>query len=95
VRVRGRHDLDQVLAGVAEVDGQDRLCGAGAFDRAFPDRDAVCGEDRDHLIQRPGGDQAQVRAAGPRPMGLRLELVAGAVQVDLAATEGQRAGLVP
>jgi hypothetical protein len=36
------------------------------FDRALLDGDAVRGEVLDHLVQRAGRDQAQVRAAGRR-----------------------------
>ena len=82
-------DLDDVQVGVAEVDAADEAGGAGALDRAFLDRDAVRGEVRDHLLQRAGGDQAQVGAAGRRATGFRLEFVTGPVQVDLAVAEGK------
>jgi hypothetical protein len=46
----------------------------------------VRGEALDHLVQRADGDQAQVRAAGCRAVGLRLELMAGPVQVATVAS---------
>jgi hypothetical protein len=54
-----------------------------------PIGDTVRGEFLDHLLERVGGDQAQVGAAGRRMAGLWLKLVTGFVQVDLAVAEGQ------
>jgi hypothetical protein len=54
------------------------------------DGDAVHGEFLDYPLQRVDGDQAQVGAAGRRSVGLRLELVTGPMQIDLAAAEGKR-----
>jgi hypothetical protein len=84
-------DLDQVLVRIAEVDAEDGAGGAGAFDRALLDGDAARGEVLDHLVQRADGDEAQVGAAGRGTVGLRLELLADPVQIDLAVAEGQGA----
>ena len=40
-------------------------------------------------LQRVGGDQTQVDAAGRRTVRLRLELVTSPVQIDLAVAEGK------
>jgi hypothetical protein len=76
-------------SGSRKVDAEDGAGGAGAFGRAFLDGDVVYGEFLDNPFQRLGGNQAQVGAAGRWAVGLRLELVTGPVQVDLAVTEGQ------
>ena len=44
----------------------------------------------DHLRQRPVGDEAQVERARHRQMGLGLELVTAAMDVDLLVAEAQR-----
>ena len=47
------------------------------------------GEVLDHLVQRAGGDEAQIGAAGRGTVGFRLELLTSPVQIDLAVAGGQ------
>jgi hypothetical protein len=83
-------DLDEVRVGVAQVDAQDRTGRPCPWHRALDKRHAVRLQLLDHGVQRRLGDKAQVRAPGCRPVGLRFELAASRMQVDLAAAEDER-----
>src|SRR3546814_16763960 len=73
-------NLDQILVRIAEIDRQQRPGGAGAPHRSFKDRRAARLQMRDHVLQRPAGQEAQVGAAGQRMRRLRLEFPPG--QID-------------
>ena len=84
-------DLDQVPVGVAQVHAEDGAGGAGSFDRALFDGDAVAGQFRDDSVERVGGDQTQVGAARGWVGRFGFEFVAELMEVDFAVTEGEGA----
>jgi len=53
--------FDEVVVGVAEVDGRHWSERAGAIDRPQFDGNPVVLQSIDYLVQRYGGDQAVVR----------------------------------
>src|SRR5579872_5083305 len=83
-------DFDQIPVRVADIDRDQRARRALALDRPDFDRDAAATEMLDHLRHRSFGDETEVAGAGRRLLGLGLELMAGAVKVDLLVAEAQR-----
>src|SRR5690242_2709074 len=62
-------DLDQVLVGVADIDGLDRANRTGARAGAGNDRNLAMLQMRDDLGERRFGDEAQIAGAGGRLVG--------------------------
>lgn len=83
-------ELDEILVWIADVDADDRSGCARALDRTFLDLDALRDQLGPDLVDRFVDDETEIGAAGTGVCGLRFELAAGLVQVDLAASEGQR-----
>src|SRR6185437_6959979 len=82
------HDLDEIAVGIAEVDGDHRPEGAEARHRPDLDGNPASGEMADDPGNGLLGDEAEISRADGRQRRLRLELVAGDVQIDLLAPEG-------
>src|SRR5213592_4556766 len=83
-------DLEKIAVGVAQIDRLDRAQRARPLDGALEQRDAVLGETGAPRLQRLIRQKAQVARSGGRPLGLRLELPPGRVQVDFLRSEAQR-----
>src|SRR4051812_14989155 len=80
-------NLDEVQVGITHVDRADRAGGACAQHRTFGDRTPGLGQPLDDGGQRDGRDEAEGEGAGDRQVGLRRELGALHVQVDLLLSE--------
>lgn len=83
-------DLDEVVVGVADVDGAEFADRPGAFDGAFLDVDSQCREVFDHFFERVEGDEAEVGGAGCGMGRFRVEFVAALMEVDLLVAELER-----
>src|ERR1700726_2113415 len=83
-------DLDQVLVGVADIDGLDRADRARAWSRPGHDRHAALREMRHHLGKRRLGDEAQIARARCRSVGDEARDIVGRMQIDLLLPEAQR-----
>src|SRR5437763_8657230 len=83
-------DFDQVLVGVADIDGLDRADCAGARAGAGYDRNLAALQMRDDFGERRVGDEAQIAGAGGRPIGDQPGDVVGGMEVDLLLPEAQR-----
>src|SRR5205807_3236492 len=83
-------DLEQVAVGVAQLDRLDRAERSRPFDGTLEERDTVLDETRDPRLQRLVRKKAGVARSGGRPLGLRLELPPGRVQVDFLRSESHR-----
>src|SRR5450631_2100949 len=59
-----RRNLDQAAVGIPAIDRAQRAAGALFCHRTFLDRHAACGQMRQHLFRRAGGEKAQIVAAG-------------------------------
>jgi hypothetical protein len=82
--------FDEVVVGVADVDGAEFADGSGALDWSFFDVDSQSGEIFDHLFERIEGDEAEIGGAGCGMLGLGIEFVAALVEVDLLVAELER-----
>src|SRR5437764_14691768 len=76
-------DFDQVLVGVADIDGLDRADCAGARAGAGYDRNLAMLQMRDDLGKWRFGDETQIAGAGCRLVGDQAGDVVGGMQVDL------------
>jgi len=86
--------FDEVVVGIADVDGADFTDGAGAFDGAFFDVDAERGEVLDDFVERGEGDEAEVGGAWGWVGGFGVEFVAALVEIDLLVAEAERLAAV-
>jgi hypothetical protein len=80
-------NLDEVVVGVADVDGAELADRANAFDRPFLDVNAEGGEVFDDFFDGVEGDEAEVGGAGCGVRSLGVEFVAALVEVDLLIAE--------
>src|SRR5438477_8665598 len=83
-------DLDQVVVGVADIDGLDRADSAGARAGPGDDRNAEAPEMDDDFSERGLADKAQIARAGGRLVGDKTGDVVGRVQVDLLLAKAER-----
>lgn len=89
VRQRFR-DLDQVEIGVAHVDRAQAVCRTGPLHRTRDDWPAARAQVFDHDVERPIGDEAQIKRARNRQMRFWFELAPAFVDVDLLRAELER-----
>src|SRR5450755_2358789 len=83
-------EFNQVLVWVAHVQTADGSGCAGLVDGTFLDIHAGRRQDACDLFDRIVDHETQVSRSRLRVQRLRLELVTGRMQIDLAAAEGQR-----
>src|SRR5690242_9910519 len=83
-------DFDEVLVGVADIDGLHCADSAGARPGAGDDRHAAIPEMRDDLGERRLGDKAEIAGARGWLIGDQAGDVVSRMQIDLLLAETQR-----
>src|SRR5687768_831275 len=82
--------FDQVLVRIAHVDRAQGEARPGAIGRSLLDRDAFLLEVRDHLVERPVGEEAEIKRARRGRARLDAGVEAGRVDVELVVAEPER-----